>query len=363
MLRFFNSTRLCSQRFRHQLGSPWCICQAGATPQQLATKRRQHGPIRLLCSQPTEVTIANIAGTGNELVYANADGTLKRAVGLGINNGSLSVQNNLTPLVATPPSAVPAGQWLVHSTRQRHLQQLFHQPNQRNHSQLLSTDSQGQLRMVVLPTNSTTFCNRTGVDSSCYGAGAEAMGNHDTAIGTNSKADAAEGSTALGADSNAAGNGSAAIGVNATSSGTGSIALGYNTMANGLQSFAIGADAVANGVGAIAIGPGARASGFNTNATAIGAGAIADGTSATSIGASAFSSGINVTAIGAGARNTHRFNSLRAGAATTRDRQTVIGSASTEVTVPNLAGAGTGLIAANQDGTLAALQRLPHTSR
>ena len=119
------------------------------------------------------------------------------------------------------------------------------------------------------------------------------------------------------------------------------------------KSFAIGADAVANGVGAIAIGPGARASGFNTNATAIGAGAIADGTSATSIGASAFSSGINVTAIGAGARATHTGSTaLGAGAATTRDRQTVIGSASTEVTVPNLAGAGTGLIAANQDGTL-----------
>ena len=72
-------------------------------------------------------------------------------------------------------------------------------------TQLLSTDSQGQLRMVVLPTNTTTFCNRTGVDSSCYGPGAEAMGAHDTAIGVNSKADAIEGSTALGADSNATG--------------------------------------------------------------------------------------------------------------------------------------------------------------
>ena len=207
--------------------------------------------------------------------------------------------------------------------------------------------------MVVLPTNTTTFCNRTGVDSSCYGPGAEAMGAHDTAIGVNSKADAIEGSTALGADSNASGNGSAAIGVNATSSGTGSIALGHNTRANGSQSFAIGADAVANGVGAIAIGPGARALGFNTNATAIGAGAIADGTSATSIGASAFSSGIDVTAVGAGARATHTGSTaLGAGAVTTRDNQTVIGSASTELTVPSLAGAGSAIIAANQDGTL-----------
>ena len=40
------------------------------------------------------------------------------------------------------------------------------------------------------------------------------------------------------------------------------------------------------------------------------------------------------------------------GAVTTRDNHTVIGTASTEVTVPNIAGEGTAIIAANEDGTL-----------
>ena len=43
---------------------------------------------------------------------------------------------------------------------------------------------------------------------------------------------------------------------------------------------------------------------------------------------------------------------LGAGAVTTRDNHMVIGTANTEVTVPNLAGEGTAIIAANEDGTL-----------
>jgi len=44
----------------------------------------------------TETTIANLAGSGNELVFANDDGTLKRAAGISLANGSLTVANNLT---------------------------------------------------------------------------------------------------------------------------------------------------------------------------------------------------------------------------------------------------------------------------
>ncbi len=49
----------------------------------------------VLGSADSEVTVANLAGTGNEMVFANADGTLKRAAGISVNNGSLSLANNL----------------------------------------------------------------------------------------------------------------------------------------------------------------------------------------------------------------------------------------------------------------------------
>jgi hypothetical protein len=97
--------------------------------------------------------------------------------------------------------------------------------------------------------------------------------------------------------------------------------------------------AVANGVNVTAIGVGARAQGFNTNALAIGTGALADGTDVTALGAGAAATGTRSTALGAGAR-------------TTRDNQLMLGTATTEVTVPNLAGNGSGMVFANDDGTL-----------
>jgi hypothetical protein len=168
-----------------------------------------------------------------------------------------------------------------------------------------------------------------------------------------SKADATEGATAVGANAQAYGSGATALGVNAKADGTGAIAIGYgansnasggiaigdNTTANGTNAFAYGTGAVANGVNVTAIGAGARAEGFNTNALAIGSGALANGTSVIAIGAGATATGTKSTAIGAGA-------------STTRNNQLMLGDADTEITVANLAGQGTALVAANSDGTL-----------
>ena len=44
----------------------------------------------------SEVTIANVAGTGNELIFANDDGTLKRAVGISVSDDSLTIANALS---------------------------------------------------------------------------------------------------------------------------------------------------------------------------------------------------------------------------------------------------------------------------
>ncbi|WP_413746475.1 YadA-like family protein [Synechococcus sp. MIT S9507] len=58
-------------------------------------------------------------------------------------------------------------------------------------------------------------------------------------------------------------------------------------------------------------------------------------------------------AIGAQATATYdRSSAVGAGAATTRKDQIVLGTFKTEVTAPNLAGDGTEIIAANEDGTL-----------
>ena len=58
-------------------------------------------------------------------------------------------------------------------------------------------------------------------------------------------------------------------------------------------------------------------------------------------------------AIGAQATATYdRSSAVGAGAATTRKDQIVLGTSKTEVTAPNLAGDGTEIIAANEDGTL-----------
>jgi hypothetical protein len=66
---------------------------------------------------------------------------------------------------------------------------------------------------------------------------------------------------------------------------------------------------------------------------------VANGTDVTALGAGANATGINATALGAGAT-------------TTRNNQVVIGTRGTQVTISNLAGAGTELVAASADGTL-----------
>ena len=47
----------------------------------------------MLGASSTEVTAANLSGAGTELIVANEDGTLKRAVGIGASDGSLTVAN------------------------------------------------------------------------------------------------------------------------------------------------------------------------------------------------------------------------------------------------------------------------------
>ena len=52
------------------------------------------GQIALGSSQ-SEVTITNLSGAGQELVFANQDGTLQRSAGIGINDGSLTIAKQL----------------------------------------------------------------------------------------------------------------------------------------------------------------------------------------------------------------------------------------------------------------------------
>jgi hypothetical protein len=47
----------------------------------------------MLGASSTEVTAASLSGSGTELIVANEDGTLKRAVGIGASDGSLTVAN------------------------------------------------------------------------------------------------------------------------------------------------------------------------------------------------------------------------------------------------------------------------------
>ena len=254
---------------------------------------------------------------------------------------------------------------------------------------VIATNSTGVLRVASFAAANlpNSYCLTSAADATCYGQFADATGVSTTAIGAQSNANSGtdsdssfaataigahtkatgQGSTALGTSARATGLGSVSTGMNSSATGPGSLAYGYgsnatsqntiaigsNADADGPNSYAIGADAVANGVGAIAIGSGSRALGYNTNALAVGSAAFANGTSATSIGASAFASGINVTAIGAGARATHLGSTaIGAGSVTTREDQVVIGSANTDVTIPKIAGRGTSLLAANEDGTL-----------
>ena len=285
------------------------------------------------------VTAPSVAGIGNQFLFATADGTLNRYTGATtidsdlLISGSQAIGGNLT-----------VGGDVVFNN--------YKNTNPGSGTTFLSTDANGKVALAAIP-NGTTFCTLVGANSSCYGPNAEAKGAFDTAIGANSRADAALGSTALGAETNASGNGSTAIGVLAKSQGEGSLAVGFaanstaedgiaigsNALANGFNAFAFGTGAVANGRNVTAIGFGARAEGFNTNSLALGTGSLASGTDVTALGAGATATGVRATAIGAGA-------------ITTRNNQVVIGTQQDDVTMPGLSGSGTDLVAANNDGTL-----------
>ncbi len=189
----------------------------------------------------------------------------------------------------------------------------------------------------------------------------------DEAMAVGSSASATgEGAISTGKNSSVNGQGSLAYGFKARATNDNTIAVGSSAFANGTNSYAIGADAIANGRQALAIGAGARAEGFNTDLVAVGTKATALGTNSTAQGAYAYADGTNavaigtsraigteVVAIGAQATATYdRSSAVGAGAATTRKDQIVLGTFKTEVTAPNLAGDGTEIIAANEDGTL-----------
>ena len=316
-----------------------------ATAQHLSSTALGFGAVTTRNSQVVigtsleTVTVPNVAGSGNQFLFATADGTLNRYTGATtidsdlLISGSQAIGGNLT-----------VGGDVVFNN--------YKNTNPGSGTTFLSTDANGKVALAAIP-NGTTFCTLVGDNSSCYGPNAEAKGAFDTAIGANSRADAALGSTALGAETNASGNGSTAIGVLAKSQGEGSLAVGFaanstaedgiaigsNALANGFNAFAFGTGAVANGRNVTAIGFGARAEGFNTNSLALGTGSLASGTDVTALGAGATATGVRATAIGAGA-------------ITTRNNQVVIGTQQDDVTMPGLSGSGTDLVAANNDGTL-----------
>ena len=316
-----------------------------ATAQHLSSTALGFGAVTTRNSQVVigtsleTVTVPNVAGSGNQFLFATADGTLNRYTGATtidsdlLISGSQAIGGNLT-----------VGGDVVFNN--------YKNTNPGSGTTFLSTDANGKVALAAIP-NGTTFCTLVGDNSSCYGPNAEAKGAFDTAIGANSRADAALGSTALGAETNASGNGSTSIGVLAKSQGEGSLAVGFaanstaedgiaigsNALANGFNAFAFGTGAVANGRNVTAIGFGARAEGFNTNSLALGTGSLASGTDVTALGAGATATGVRATAIGAGA-------------ITTRNNQVVIGTQQDDVTMPGLSGSGTDLVAANNDGTL-----------
>ena len=311
-----------------------------ATAQHLSSTALGFGAVTTRNSQVVigtsleTVTVPNVAGSGNQFLFATADGTLNRYTGATTIDSDLLISG----------SQAIGGNLTVFNN--------YKNTNPGSGTTFLSTDANGKVALAAIP-NGTTFCTLVGANSSCYGPNAEAKGAFDTAIGANSRADAALGSTALGAETNASGNGSTAIGVLAKSQGEGSLAVGFaanstaedgiaigsNALANGFNAFAFGTGAVANGRNVTAIGFGARAEGFNTNSLALGTGSLASGTDVTALGAGATATGVRATAIGAGA-------------ITTRNNQVVIGTQQDDVTMPGLSGSGTDLVAANNDGTL-----------
>ena len=140
----------------------------------------------VLGTSATGVTVSKLAGTNQEVVYAKDDGTLARASGLSITNDGSLITNDLTI----------SGDKILSETVTLNN---FKQSNDAITTDILSTDADGNLIKISLPTTTSgedpTFCITSGGDSSCFGSDAKAKGAKDTAIGTNSKADAINGST------------------------------------------------------------------------------------------------------------------------------------------------------------------------
>jgi hypothetical protein len=154
---------------------------------------------------------------------------------------------------------------------------------------------------------------------------------HAQFLGTNFLTGDADGATANGASS-------AAAGTNATASGLASTALGQFAVASESQTTAVGAFAEASGSQTTAVGASAEASG--TRATALGSFAEATGLQSTAIGQNAQASGTNSTALGTSA-NAGFANSVAigVGVSTTRDDQFMFGDATNTYTAPGITSA------------------------
>ena len=98
---------------------------------------------------------------------------------------------------------------------------------------------------------------------------------------------------------------------------------------------------------------GGNCSTAGVRSSAFGASATASGENSSSFGANSSASGRGASAFGSGA--TASFDGSTAigeGAITTRANHLVLGRQSTEVTIPNLSGVGSGIVSADSDGTL-----------
>ena len=82
----------------------------------------------------------------------------------------------------------------------------------------------------------------------------------------------------------------------------------------------------------------------------------------TCYGVNATATEMDATAIGFGANASHSDSTaIGTGSATTRSNQMVLGKAETQLTVPNLSGTGSALVATKSDGTLQRLQTISVT--
>lgn len=118
------------------------------------------------------------------------------------------------------------------------------------------------------------------------------------------------------------------------------IAIGTSSNGTGgalTPGLAVGFAAQAIGTGAMAIGSGAISTG--TLSTAIGTGSESSGTESLALGTRSNASGTGSTALGTGATSTHNGSTaIGNGAATTADNQIMLGTNTTQVVAPNVAG-------------------------